>query len=121
VDELEDLLKRYRPSGPPRELRDRCLEVPVHGRRAVREWLLPAAAAAAAVVFYVLASGVQRELLRVESDDEAREAAIAAMTADLGGDDLARMQAERVMELMENEPREDRSMLALVPGEVTTP
>lgn len=121
MDELENLLKRYRPSGPPRELRDRCLGAPVDGRHAVREWLLPAAAAAAAIVFYVLASGVQRELLRVDSSNEAREAAIAAMTAELGGDELARMQAERVMNRMESEPREDRSLLALLPGEVTTP
>lgn len=121
MNELEDLWKRYRPSGPPRELRERCLGVPVDGRRAVREWLLPAAAAAAAVVFYVLASGVQRELLRVEGSDEAREAAIAAMTAELGGDDLARMQAERVMNRIESEPREDRSLLVPLPGEMTTP
>ena len=121
MDELEDFLKRYRPFGPPRELRDRCLGVPVGGRHAIREWLLPAAAAAAAVVFYVLASGVQRELLRVEGSNEAREAVIAAMTAELGGDDLARVQAERMMNLMENEPREVRSWPALLAGEVTTP
>jgi hypothetical protein len=120
VDELEDLLKRYRPSDPPQELRDRCLGVPVDRRLAVREWLLPAAAAAAAVVFYVLASGVQRELLRVDGRNEAREAAIATMTAEFGGDDLARIQAERMMNLIESEPREDRSLLALLSGEVTT-
>ena len=119
MDELEEFLKRYQPSGPPGELRDRCLGV--DGRRAVREWLLPAAAAAAAVVFYVLASGVQREVLRMAGSTEAREAAIAAMTAELGGDDLARMQAERVMNLIENGPRDDRSLPVLFPSEVTTP
>jgi hypothetical protein len=122
VDELEDLLKRYRPSGPPAELRGRVLgEEPVgrpsQGQR-WREWLLPAAAAAAAVVFYVLGSGVQREMGRVESSEEAREAAIAAMTANLGGDDLARMHAERLMNLMESQPREDPPLRALLPGEV---
>ena len=117
--DLEEALRCYRPSGPPRELRDRC--VAVDDRRAIREWLLPAAAAAAAVLFYVLASGVQREALRAEGNDEARDAAIAAMAAELGGDDLARMQAERVMNLMENQRRDDRYVLALLPGEVMTP
>jgi len=120
VNELEDLLKRYRPSGPPRELRRRSLGVPVDGRRTVREWLLPAAVAVAAVVFYVLASGVQRGLLRVEGD-EAREAAIAAMTANLGGDDLAHLHAKRVMNMIEKEPREGRSLSALGSGEVIKP
>jgi hypothetical protein len=121
VDELEDLLKRYRPSGPPAELRGRVLGGEPVGRRQGRrwrQWFLPAAVAAAAVVFYVLASGVQREMGGVESHEEAREAAIAAMTANLGGDDLARMHAERLMNLMESQPREDPPLRALLPGEV---
>jgi hypothetical protein len=116
VDELEDLLRRYRPGGPPSDLRARV----VQPRRHWREWLPAAAAAAAAVVFYVLASGMQRGLPRAEGD-EAREAAIAAMTATFGGDDLARLQAERAMNLIEKEPREDRSVLPLLSDEVTTP
>ena len=117
--DLEAALRRYRPSGPPRGLRERC--VAADDRRAVPEWLLPAAAAVAALVFYGLASGVQRDLLQVEVGNEAREAAIAAIATDLGGDDLARMQAERVMNLIENQPRDDRDLLALLPGEVMTP
>ena len=117
--DLEEALRRYRPSGPPRELRDRC--VVADGQRSVREWLLPAAAAAAALVFYLLGSGVQREVLRVEASDEGREAAIAAMTNELGGDSLARIQAERVMNVMENQPRANRSWLALLAGEGMTP
>ena len=117
--DLEEALRRYRPSGPPRELRDCC--VPVGGGHGHREWLLPAAAAAAAVVFYVLASGVQRDVLQGEGSNEAREAAIAAMATELGGDELARTQAERVMNLMENQPRDERYLLAPLPGEVMTP
>ena len=122
MDELEHLLKRYQPSGPPRELRDRSLGVPVDGRRAVREWFLPAGAAAAAVVFYVLANGVQRDLLREAGhDNDAREAAITAMTVDLGGDGLARLQAEHVMNLTESAREAVLSAPLPFAGEVTIP
>jgi hypothetical protein len=130
--ELEKALRRYRPTGPPGELRTRVLGGESAGRssqsdpvgrpfqgRPWREWLLPAAAAAAAIVFYVLASGVQRDVLRVEGSNDAREAAIAAIAIGLGGDDLARIHAERLMNLIENQPGGSRYSLAPLPGEVT--
>ena len=129
--DLEDALRRYRPSGPPAELRGRVLGGESAGRpsqsdpvgrpfqrRQWREWLLPAAAAAA-IVFYVLASGVQRDVLRVEGSNDAREAAIAAIATGVGGDDLARLHAERMMNLIESQPGDARYSLARLPGEVT--
>jgi hypothetical protein len=121
VDELEDLLRRYRPAGPPPEFREQLTTAvlraretdpgrprrtdvgrPFQGRRTVREWLLPAAAAAAAIIFYTLTASVQRQL--IEAYDEqggVRETAIAELTADLGGDDAARLQAEQVIAAIE--------------------
>jgi hypothetical protein len=124
VDDLEVLLRRYRPAGPPTGLHDRVLSAgrPADPRRSVREWLWPLGAAAAALVFYLLANGVQLDLLsRTESENGDREAAIAALTADFGGDDIARLQAEHVMRLSESARAEELSRPLLQPDEVTQP
>lgn len=124
MNELEDLLRRYRPAGPPAELRARAMDVgrPFNGRHAVRDWLLPIATAAAAIIFYALADSVQRQMIEPAADAEGREAAIAALAANLGGDEVARVQAEHVMTLIDQssglEPPPalfDRAADAMVP------
>ena len=60
-DDLETLLREYRPIGPPPELRDQILDAavtPIH----LRDWLPAAAAILLAVMFYWLA-GVERQRL----------------------------------------------------------
>ena len=127
MEPIEDLLRRYRPAGPPDGLRDRVLgrstqeaAQPLGRRR--REWLFPFAAAVAAVVFYVLASTVQRDvLMRTANDDVDREKKVAALTADFGGDDVARLQAERVMRAIDDAIRESPALPMLRRDEVPTP
>jgi hypothetical protein len=117
VDELDDLLRRYRPSGPPSDLRDRVLEVrrlvldtgrPCQGRHPRREWAYPFAAAVAALIFYALTDSVERRVMSATSNaDLQREAAVVRITVDLGGDDVARLQAEHLMQVIESTSRLD--------------
>ena len=104
MDQLDDLLRRYRPAAPPPTLRDRILAADRSissnwpGAQRVRRWVWPLAAAAAAALFYVLADRQQREWLSDAADPTAdREAALVEMTALLGSDESARLQAEHVM------------------------
>jgi len=120
VDELEALLARYRPGGPPPELRDRVL-----GRRSqdagrlsqgrrLREWIYPIAAAAAAIWLYALTDSTHRRVVAATSPVDADlEQAIAEMTVDLGGDDSARLLAERLIRAMESPDAETPGILAI--------
>jgi hypothetical protein len=124
MEPIEDLLRRYRPAGPPNGLRGRVLIAghAADGRRTVHEWMLPLGAAAASLVFYLLANGVQRDLLITAASDHGdREAAVAALTADLGGDDIARLQAERFLRLSESARAEELARPLLQPDEVMAP
>jgi hypothetical protein len=108
MDDLEDLLRRYRPAGPPRHFRGDLLNTAagVSRRRTAVEWLPPLGAAAAAAVFYVLTNSIERDLSEslMRSPDQYSEV-IAAISEDLGGDDLARWQAERMMARSEDADR----------------
>jgi hypothetical protein len=55
--EVETLLRRYRPSGPPQELRARVVDIQGPG---LREWCAVAASLLLAATFYWLA-GIERE------------------------------------------------------------
>ena len=61
MDEFEDLLHRYRPAGPPPELRSRIVDA---GRppSSVLEWVPAAAALVFAALFYWLAAN-ERQML----------------------------------------------------------
>ena len=117
MDQLETLLRRYRPIGPPPELRDRV----IRPRLRWREWLLPTAAAAAAVVFYALTDATRRQFVNGPSADAAREVAVAELTTQLGGDEVARLQAEQVMNeidalrRVDQDPQWPEPMPGLVP------
>ena len=57
MEDMEELLKRYRPVGPPGDLRARVTAVRGDGGRAPRgSWLLVAATLLCAVLFYALAA-----------------------------------------------------------------
>jgi hypothetical protein len=119
TDEIDDVLGRYRPAGPPPELRERVVRAaalaaapnpgsaavvapPVQGGVLRREWLPPALAAGVAILFYLLGSGVRAQLTaQLSGIDRAREASVADLVSELGGGDLAREEAERLIELDE--------------------
>jgi hypothetical protein len=102
MNELEDRLRRYRPTGPPKDLRARVIATA--GRPPQRRWMwMPSvAAAAAAFTFYVLAASARRDLAgELSRTDPNRDAIIRALAADLGGDEEARQVAARLVELNE--------------------
>ena len=104
--DLEEALRRYRPSGPPAELRGRVLSGepvgrPFHGRHWL-DWFYPIAAAAAAMMFYALTDSTHRRVMAATTSANAdRETAIAETAVDLGGDDSARLEAERLIRAIE--------------------
>lgn len=107
MDELEALLRRYRPAGPTADLRGRAI---YPSRPQWRQWLLPATAAAAAVLFYALTDSTHRRVISATSpSDAAREKAIAEIAIDLGGDESARLAAERLIVAIESTSVDPRS------------
>jgi len=58
-DDLEAALRRYRPAGPPADLRHRVVEVSAPARFSAREWSALAASLLLAAMFYWLA-GIER-------------------------------------------------------------
>jgi hypothetical protein len=124
TDEIDDVLRRYRPAGPPPELRERVaratasaappplgrrfagVTAPLQGRVLRHAWLPPALAAGIAILFYLLASGVRADVtVQLSGIGRAREASVADLVSELGGGDLAREEAERLIELDEQAGR----------------
>src|ERR1700688_2998260 len=107
MSDIEDRLRRYRPAGPAPELRDQVMEVgraarpsqEGHGRLRLRDWVPAAIAASVAIIFHLLASNVRGDVsFRFASADRAREAMVMDLASELGGDELAREDAERLIE-----------------------
>ena len=67
MEEVEELLRRYRPAGPSPDLRGRVTALRAGGRGAasVREWVLVAAALLCAVFFYTLAAREHQHIARL--------------------------------------------------------
>jgi hypothetical protein len=64
MDDFEELLRRFRPAGPPAALRQRLVAAAQHERegtavRAARDWI-PAAAIVLTMIFYWLAANERR-------------------------------------------------------------
>jgi hypothetical protein len=102
-DEIERLLGRYRPSGPPPSLRRRVAAGGGRSRARVSSgvrWLAAAAAVAMAATLHFQASRTFDRLAapHIESTKVERATAIDDMTALLGGDILARHAAEQWFE-----------------------
>lgn len=98
-ESVEERLKRYRPAGPPAELRARVLDRdPTSGRWRMSEWLPAAAAAAAIVVFSLLSLNARKELAAsMTVVTEQRERRVTELATALGGGVLAEMEAERLI------------------------
>lgn len=129
-DELERLLREYRVSDPPAQLRDQIvaqasLGLPTReeregGRRADRysivEWLPAAAALASALVFSTLA---QREyqLAAQPTRDLVRERLVRDLTGMLGDETLARAEADRAIAAHEQRAAAEQAPNDLMPVE----
>lgn len=116
--DLEKALRRYRPSGPPAELRNRALGRDAVARRLQgrrwRDWIYPLAGAAAAFVLYALTDSTHRHVLSVTSTaDVERETAISELALDLGGDETARLVAERLVTSIESAGVDSRGTSAV--------
>lgn len=105
--QVEDLLRRYRPAGPPESLRVRCLTPsPV-----ARVWPWAAAAAALLAITVVLEAAAAQAIAAAEVvvGPEPTAHAIAELAESLGGDAAAHRAAEQILE---EQLRRDRELLA---------
>jgi hypothetical protein len=109
-DDLERLLRGYRPVGPPAGLRSRIVErLAAERARSARSWLLPAAAAAAVLVLYALGANARREAMPpFEAQHVERQMHLNELTTTLGGDAIAREAAEHLVSLEEQVVRAER-------------
>jgi hypothetical protein len=118
VDErqVEDLLKRCRPAGPPDSLRERCLAPP----RLAPVWPWATAAAALLAIAIGLQSAVATAMAGANippaMDTSAQAAAVMAEA--LGGDEAARQAAERFIDQEMRRDREQVSRSAPLTGEL---
>ena len=100
MDNFETQLRRYRPVGPPENLRhqisDRVKE------RAHGEWLMVAAALFIAALLYGEAA-TERSAAAGVWLSPTREVMIRELSEGLGGDQMAREEAEHLIELDDQE------------------
>lgn len=94
--QVEDLLKRYRPAGPPDALRARCLTPPPVAR--VWPWAAAAAALLAIVVGSQAAVAGATVGANIVTAPDDRDNAVAALTEAFGGDGAARRTAEQIVD-----------------------
>lgn len=110
--QVEALLKRYRPAGPPLSLRERCLTP----SRGARVWPWAAAAAALLVITVTIEGAAARAAISadvvVAPDPTAH--AIAELAETLGGDAAARRVAEQIID---EQMRRDRELRERPTGE----
>jgi hypothetical protein len=134
-DDVEDRLRKYRPAAPPPELRDRVMHAtlvarpvvsgvarPFQGRVFLRDWLPATLAASIAIIFYVLASSARANVTtNFVQADRGREAMVADLASQFGGDAAAKEEAEQLMQLGEDTSRADAERAvpsgAEVPGQ----
>lgn len=120
MDEIEDLLKRYSPAGPPDSMRARIRSAHEAGT-ARSPWLYvcpPATIAAATLVLAVLSAGVRTELAAaVHVEDPVQDALVDDLAVVLGGDPTIREEARWIVETQERELRSADSVTSEVkPG-----
>jgi hypothetical protein len=101
-EDLERLLRRYRPAAPPLDLRERCLEQPLSDRsHSTWLWAATAAALLAVTAGSTLATA-RLDPIGLETDESKQ--AIDRLSALLGGDDAAQRLAEIIV--FEESPEE---------------
>jgi hypothetical protein len=106
-NDVERLLDRNRPASPPMSLRGRVLARAKTDRRATTfRRAVGLAACIAALSLHIAASQVFEDITGRAAEHAAseRQAAIEAMTAALGGGDLAREAATRWLREVETRP-----------------
>ena len=85
-EQMETLLRRHRPAGPPASLRNRCLEAATYHDGATSPASRWAALAAAALVAFALGTYRASGTLQPESLAQVPEVAeISALAASMGG------------------------------------
>lgn len=114
--ELDDLLRRYRPAGPPPELRAR---VAANAGPVRRTWPWAAAAAAllAATVYLHESTDRLAAGARVNSSHNGRQEAIALLSETLGGDASAQMMADLIISTEEMRVERDRGIAGSQPAQ----
>lgn len=124
MKDVEDRLSRYRPAGPPLALRQRVIAAGAATESAQPQprvqwwrWLPAAAAALVAIVFYTLSAGASADVVaRLSANKRAYENTVAELTSRLGGDEAARQEANRLLEL--DEHAADTSALGSGAGDI---
>jgi hypothetical protein len=104
-EEVERVLRRYRPIGPPRERVAPAVSPPTHLRRRVPLWAPAAALFILAVLLHWTATWTYGVLGRdAKSAAQAvREAQIESLALSYGGGDMARVEAARVLSGIDRE------------------
>lgn len=105
--ELEELLRRYRPVGPPLDLRARVLSADT---RRAWPWAAAAAALLAATVYFHTSANHIVASANVPASPDATDQAISLMTEMLGGDASARQMAELTIAIDEMRAERDRGV-----------
>jgi hypothetical protein len=120
-DELEDLLRRVRPAGPPPELRARIVRSSgaISARRVQRTW--PWAAAAAALLVATLALHQAARLGAASAIDLStpRDETVEALADMFGGDREARAIAELM--IATDQARSERNGIGTSPDVAAEP
>lgn len=104
---VENLLKRYRPQGPPDSLRERCL-IASHEAR-LWPWATAAAALLAITLGIQAAAGAAMAGAKISPATDPSVAAVADLAEALGGDAVARRMAE---EIIDQQMRRDQEQVA---------
>jgi len=91
-DDIEALLRNYRPIGPPADLKHRIVH---RGSRSVWPWAVAAALLLVSIVGVQAASS--RTIERLRAADRDAVPAIEDLAASLGGDDAAHLLAATVV------------------------
>jgi hypothetical protein len=102
MSDIEDLIREYRPVGPPANLRGRIVTHRTSHRRA---WLLIAASALLALACELMSVREHSILTQVliGGSHEARDQQVRALARTLGGDETAEVQAELIVAIDEQE------------------
>jgi hypothetical protein len=101
MTDIEDLIRGYRPLGPPADLRGRI----VHRTRNRRTWLLIAASALLALACELLSVRERSVLTEVIIGDHfaIHDQQVRALARTLGNDEAAVVQAELIVTIDEQE------------------
>jgi hypothetical protein len=91
--EIEQLLRRYRPSGPPPNLRARALAAARDEKR-VWPWAAAAAALLAATIGFHMGSHSLQMNMAIAAGPEEEEVSRQMLIEALGGDEAARQRAD---------------------------